>query len=170
MDQWTGLVEWSDMDLEHTQALQWHDPKAKRSDLYHAPFWRWWAFSASNYSGVPFNDQSQARSCVRFMIMAFSIVRRSFATIWFSGSRLWFVYASWLDTRKYCTTTSLHNTMKSAMRYSRKSERWKSKSTESGKLWAMIEKSVILTTIRITSTVTLMFTRTFVTEAQPLNR
>ena len=30
----------------------------------------------------------------------------------------------------------LINTMKSAIRYSRKSERWKSKSTKSGKLWA----------------------------------
>ena len=59
-------------------------------------------------------------------------------------------------------------TMKSAMRYSRKSERWKSKSTKSGN--CELEKSVILTTIRITSTVTLMFTSTFVTEAQPLNR
>ena len=62
----------------------------------------------------------------------------------------------------------LINTMKSAMRYSRKSERWKSKSTKSGN--CELEKSVILTTIRITSTVTLMFTSTFVTEAQPLNR
>ena len=66
----------------------------------------------------------------------------------------------------------LINTMNSAIRYSQKSERWKSKST---KVWnCELEKSVIVTTIRITSTitstVTLMFTRTFVKEAQPLNR